>query len=194
MPNPLYSESRSLLEEAFFRKRDAELIAEMRRREQAQSRKKALADVSGISDERVLDQLIEHDIHAETLAAFSIVPIVEVAWADGSIQPEEHKILLRAVEDAGIPKEGVAYRLMEQWLTRRPEPKLMQLWRDYTRALMAELTPEAGERIKATVLAHARAVADAAGGFLGINRVSRPEEKILRELEEAFQPSGSEPR
>jgi hypothetical protein len=188
MAHPLFAEARSSLEDAFFRKRDAELIAEMRRREQLQSRKKALAEVSGISDDTVLDQLVAHDIHAETLAAFTIVPLVEMAWADGAIQPAEHQILLHAIEEAGIPREGVSYKLMEQWLTRRPEAKLMKLWQNYTRALMAELPHEAGERIRQSVLGQARALAVAAGGFLGLARISSEEEKILGALEEALLP------
>ncbi len=185
MTYSIYAESRSL-EEAFFRKRDAELVAEMRRREQVESRKKALSEVSGITDDQVLDQLVAHDVHAESLAAFSLVPLIEMAWSDGQIQPAEHKILLHAIEEAGIPKEGVAYRLMEQWLTRRPEPKLMTLWQSYTRALMRALPPETGTRIKETVLKHARTIAEAAGGFLGFGSISGPEEKLLKSLEDAF--------
>jgi len=188
MAHPLFAEARLSLEDAFFRKRDAELIAEMRRREQVQSRKKALAEVSGITDDAVLDQLVAHDIHAETLAAFTIVPLVEMAWADGAIQTAEHRILLHAIEEAGIPKEGVSYKLMEQWLTRPPEPKLMNLWQNYTKALLAELPPEAGERIRQSVIEQARALAVAAGGFLGFARISSEEERVLRTLEEAFRP------
>jgi len=186
MADPLFSEARSSLEDAFFRKRDAELIAEMRRREQRQSRKKALAEVSGITDDDVLDELVEHDIHAETLAAFTIVPLVEMAWADGTIQPAERKILLVAIEEAGLPKEGVAFKLMKQWLTRRPEPKMIGLWQNYTKALLAELPADAGQHIKQTVLGQARALAEAAGGFLGLGRMSKEEAKVLRSLEKAF--------
>jgi len=188
MANPLFSDARSSLEEAFFRKRDAELIAEMRRREQRQSRKKALAEVSGINDDTVLDELVEHDIHAETLAAFTIVPLVEMAWSDGAIQPAERKVLLQAIEEAGIPKEGVAFKLMKQWLNRRPEPKMLKLWQNYARALLAELPAEAGQRIGRTVINQARALAEAAGGFLGFARMSSEEAKILRTLEKAFLP------
>jgi hypothetical protein len=158
----------------------------MRERERKESRKKALMEVSGIADERVLDQLVAHDIHTETLAAFSLVPLIEVAWADGEIQKEEQSILLQAIREAGIPEDGVAYRLMKEWLTRRPEPKLMILWRDYARALMEVLSPEAGEKVKAMILGHARAVGDAAGGFLGFGRTSPREEKVLQDLENAF--------
>jgi len=179
------------LEESFFLKRDAELMAEMRRLETVHTRKKALAEVSGITNEDVLDQLVKHEIHAETLAAFSLVPIIEVAWADGAIQLAEEIVILRAVEEAGIPKESVAFQLTQEWLRRRPEPKLMQCWKDYTQALMSELTPEVREGIRQTVLGHARAVAEAAGGFLGLGRASHSEEKMLRVLEEAFEIQGA---
>jgi hypothetical protein len=185
MRHSIASETQSL-EDAFFRKRDAELVAEMRRREATETRKRALAEVSGITDESVLNQLVAHDIHVETLAAFSLVPILKVAWADGKIQAAERSILLRAISEAGIPKDGIAYRLMQEWLEQRPAPKLMKLWRDYTQALMRQLPPEIGEPLKQTVLGHARAVAEAAGGFLGLGRISHQEEKVLAALEEAF--------
>ncbi len=185
MADRLMSETR-MLEEAFFSKRDAELIEEMRRREQKQTRKKALAGVSGITDEVVLDQLVAHDIHAEVLAVFSLIPILEVAWSDGRVQAGERKVLLRAIEDAGQPRGSVGYRLMEEWLAHPPEPKLMALWLNYTRALMQEISPEAGRRIRETVLGHARAVAEAAGGFLGFGRISPKEAEVLRILESAF--------
>ena len=189
MAHAIFKETRSL-EDAFFSKRDAELIAEMRRREADQTRKKALSEVSGITDDDILDQLVCHDIHAETLAAFSLVPIIEVAWSDGEIQPAEREVLLKAIEEAGVPKEGIGYKLMEEWLDRRPEPKLMQLWENYTRALMNELPAEVGRRIKQSVLSHARKVAEAAGGFLGFGRISSQEEKMLRALEAAFAAQG----
>jgi len=77
--------------------------------------------------------------------------------------------------------------MMEQWLDEPPAPKLMKLWASYTRALMSVLPPKAAERIRQTVLAHARSVAESAGGFLGFGRVSKKEEKILQTLQEAFE-------
>jgi hypothetical protein len=178
------------LEEAFFRKRDAGLIAELRRRETEQTRKKMLSELSGITNEEVLQQLIAEDIHAETLAAFLLIPILEVVWADGEVQPAERNVVLHAIEEAGIQKASVAFQLTEQWLERRPEPKLMKLWKDYTQELMGHLTPDAQECIKRTVLEHARAVAEAGGGFLGFGRVSSEEQGVLLALEEAFKIQG----
>jgi hypothetical protein len=189
MVRPIIPETQSL-EGAFFRKRDAELIAEMRRREALQTRKKMLTEVSGITDENVLDQLVAHDIHAETLAAFSLIPVIEAAWADGEVQPAEREILIRAVEETGIPRESVAFKLFEHWLEIRPQPKLMKLWANYTRSLVSQLTPDVRERLKQTVLGHAHTVAQAAGGFLGLGRISTQEEKVLNALEAAFKVPG----
>jgi tellurite resistance protein len=193
MPTRLFSQTR-LLEQAFFSKRDAELIAEMRRREKQQTQKRALAEISGIKDEYVLEQLMAHEIHGETLAAFSLIPILEVAWADGRVQPAEREVLLRAIEEAGVPKNGISYNLMAGWLTQPPEPKLMKLWAGYTRALMQEISPEAGQRIKETVLKHARAVAEAAGGFLGLGRIAAKEAEVLKALEAAFGAAPAKPK
>jgi hypothetical protein len=187
------------LEEAFYHKRDIDLIAEFRQKETKQTRKKMLSELSGITNEEVLQQLIAQDIHAEMLAAFLLIPILEVVWADGEVQPEERNVVLHAIEEAGIQKSSVAFRLTEQWLERQPEPKLMKLWTDYTRELMGHLTIESQECIKRTVIGHARAVAEACGGFLGFGRISGEEQKVLSALEAAFKiqsqsilPSGSD--
>ncbi|MBP1595171.1 MAG: hypothetical protein H6Q05_548 [Acidobacteria bacterium] len=189
MEQPFIRESR-LLEDAFFTKRDTELIAAMRRKEKERDRKSELARICGIADEDVLDQLVQHDIRPETLAAFSLVPVIEVAWSDGEIQPAERGVLMAALAEAGVPKDGLGYKLVERWLSRRPEPKLMRLWESYTKALIKHLPADVGRRIQETVLNHARAVATAAGGFLGLGRISNKEQEMLQSLEAAFEVKG----
>jgi hypothetical protein len=185
MAHPINPETQSL-EDAFFRKRDAELLTEMRRREALQTHKKMLTEVSGITDDAVLEQLVAHNIQADKLAAFSLVPIIEVAWADGEIQPGERAILIHAIEETGIPKDSISFQLLNQWIETRPEPKIMKLWTSYAQALAAKLPPEICESIKGTILSHARSVAQAAGGFLGLGRTSSAEDKVLQILEKAF--------
>lgn len=119
-----------------------------------------------------------------------LIPVLEVVWADGNVQPAERDVVLHAVAEAGIRKSSLAFQLTEQWLERRPEPELMKLWTDYTQELMGQLTPDARECIQGTVLGHARAVAEAAGGFLGFGRVSKREEEVLSVLAAAFEIQG----
>jgi hypothetical protein len=174
------------LEDAFFKKRDADLIRKMREREARQSKRKALAEVSGITDETVLDQLVSHDVHVDTLAAFTLAPIIEVAWADGRVQPAERRAILAAVEQNGMHKDGVAFELVAQWLDQRPKPELLTLWKAYVRTLLASLPDEARRKLKARIMDQTRHIADAAGGFLGLNSVSKEETAVLQDLENTF--------
>jgi hypothetical protein len=176
----------SMLENAFFHKRDAELLAILRRREAEMDKKKALAIVSGITDGGILTQLVAHDISAETLVPFSMIPVLEVVWADGEVQAAERVVIINALKESGVREDGPAFEMLDRWLQQPPEPKLLPLWKQYTQALMQELTPEAREGVKQTVLKHARDVAQAAGGFLGFGRITDKEMEMLEQLEQAF--------
>ena len=135
----------------------------------------------------MLERLAALGIGPDTTAALSLVPLVAVAWADGSIDDKERSAILSAAEEAGLGKENVSYQLLERLLSEPPSPDLLVSWKDYTATLSATLSPEARAALKQDLLARARAVAEAAGGFLGIGRkVSAAEETVLDELASAF--------
>jgi hypothetical protein len=175
------------LEEAFFRKRDAELLELMRQSERKEARRRALAQASGIANGKILDELVELDIHAEALAALVLVPLVEVAWADGHVHADEHAAVLVAVAASGIAKGSPAFGLVDHWLDKRPGPRLMAAWKGYVEALLPRLDPVARRGLRDIILTHARQVAEAAGGVLGLGRTSAGEKAILRELEGALE-------
>jgi hypothetical protein len=174
------------LEEAFFRKRDLELLEAMRHQEAMAERKKALAEVSGITNEAVLEELIAHGIHAEAVTALALVPMIEVVWADGEMQDREREAVLAASAKQGIGKDSPAFALIEHWLHKRPPPQLLKLWKEYVQALLPQLPPPARRQLKDSVIDHARAVAEAAGGFLGLARISAEEQALLKYLEAVF--------
>ncbi len=183
----LLAERRQALEEEFFRRREQALIEKLREQEQRRQLREALAEASGIQDAATLDRLIDAGIQPRTLAPLALVPLVEVAWADGSIAAREREAIVRAAEAAGLHKGSAGYGLLESWLEEKPEPKLRQLWEEYVRALSQSLDPQARQRLRDEVMGRARAVAEAAGGFLGLGpKVSAAEEAVLRELAQAF--------
>jgi hypothetical protein len=51
---------------------------------------------------------------------------------------------------------------------------------------MASLQGAARDQLKSSSLGRARAVAEAAGGFLGLGSISAAEKKMLDQLERAF--------
>jgi tellurite resistance protein len=186
--NSTLSQKAHNLEEAFFQKRDAELLAEWHRQEQQRARLTALRDASGCSDDHVLKQLLELDISPDTLTAFTLLPVVEVAWADGDIDERERHAILQALKNDGVPENSTPYKLVEDWLVEKPDAKLHAVWRAYLRALLQKLDREAVGSLEKTVLDRAARVAESAGGFLGFGRISDSEQEVLNELRRAFEP------
>ncbi len=178
---------RRALEEEFFRRQDEKLRAQFREQEHRRQVKQELAQASGITDDAVLTKLMALGIQARTLAPLALVPLVEVAWADGRIESREREAILRAAQAAGVEADSPGYGLLGGWLSTRPESGLRELWMQYTQSLCAALDPEARRALKADILGRARQVAEAAGGFLGLgSKVSAAEDAVLTELARAF--------
>jgi hypothetical protein len=187
MSEEFLGDRRKALEEEFFAKHNRQLLQQLRQTTAAGTQKEALAAASGITDAAVLEQLAALGLTSETLAALSLVPLVEVAWADGSLDAKEQSALLTAAEQAGLSKNGASYRLLEEWLRERPSPKLLETWKAYVAILSNTLNDQAKQALKQDLLERARLVAEAAGGFLGLGkRISSAEQAVLTELEQAF--------
>jgi hypothetical protein len=187
MSEDILGDRRKALEEEFFAKQNQRLLQQLREAAAAQARKAALAAASGISDDAVLEQLAAAGLSSETVAALSLVPLVEVAWADGKLDAKERSALLTAAEQAGLGREHASYQLLEAWLTERPSPALLAAWKAYVAALSRALDAQAKQALQQDLLGRARQVAEAAGGFLGLGkRISRAEQAVLAELEQAF--------
>ncbi len=174
------------LEEAFFAEQNQRLLRELREQTARRERREALSKATGIQTEGVLDRLVELEVTVERAAAFFLVPLVEVAWADGKIQPGEREAILRAAAERGIEDGSVPYELLETWLERPPDRRLMEVWREYATAFVGSLPPEMRAAFRAEILDRARTVAQAAGGFLGMGRVSDEEQAMLDRLTAAL--------
>jgi uncharacterized protein DUF533 len=188
MADDLFGDRRKALEDAFFAKQNEKARQELRAKHEGRARREALTAASGIRDDRVLDALASLGLGSETLAALSLVPLVEVAWADGAVDAKERAAILATVEQQGIPRQSPAHQLLEEWLSKPPEPRLLVTWKEYVKAL-ASADAGALTALRGDVLGRARAVAEAAGGFLGLgSKISKAEEKMLQDLEQALTP------
>ena len=181
-----WGERERALEESFFFKKDQELMGKLKHDLATAEKKKSLSQVSGIVDEALLDELVAVDISGESVAALTLVPLVVVAWADGKMEDEERRAILKAADAEGIASGSVSYQLLEQWLHNQPGEELATAWKDYVHMLAQRLGAKALATFKADVLGRARSVAQAAGGILGMNTVSQSEQNALKDLESAF--------
>ena len=174
------------LEESFFARENEKLLKKMRAEAAREKQREQLQEVLKIDNEQILDRLVELDIDPETAMAFSVLPLVEVAWADGAISSKERKAVLRAAEERGIAAGSTPCQLLEDWLEHKPEAELMDTWKGFMRSLMDSLDPEIADAVNERIMTRTRAVAEAAGGFLGMGSISPAEQAVLDEMEHAL--------
>lgn len=174
------------LEDAFFLERDRVLMEKLQAMKRMAETKEALSAASGITNDAVLSRLVQLNVKPETVAALAAVPLVEVAWADGRIDEGERAAVLAHADAQGIRAGSLERELLEQWLLHRPEPRLLEAWRTYVQGLCERLDPAERTQLREALLRGTRSTAQAAGGFLGMGRVSAAEQRMMDLLAASF--------
>jgi hypothetical protein len=147
----------------------------------------ALGRATGIDDPNLLARLAELGIRADTLAALTLIPLIETAWADGVMDAKEREAVLRGAESSGIAPESASYRLLEIWTMERPAPEISAIWREFIAAIARSLNAREISAFRTKIIGRAWAVANAAGGFLDATpSVSAEEHAVLDALDAAF--------
>jgi hypothetical protein len=181
--NDLYRTAR-VLENRFYFAENRVLVDELNRLKQEEETVGALAKVSDIADLAVLKELVRLGVRPETIAALCLVPVIEVAWADGSIDARELEAFVKGAEKNG---SETSLRIIQAWLRKKPDDALLQAWRHYVTGLRGIMEKEVHTQLCRDIMKHATDVARASGGFLGlIDPVSPSEYRKLDELQVFF--------
>jgi hypothetical protein len=174
------------LEDAFFLRQDEILTEQFHLMEKMKETKETLARISGITNQDVLQKLVDLNIPPDLVASLALVPLVEVAWADGEMDDKEKAAMLKA-EGTIFAKNSPDMAVLKCWMEHRPGPDLLEAWKHYIKGLCEQMTPKQKTDLKSEVIGHARQVALAAGGFLGFgDKISDAEQNMLKELQAAF--------
>jgi len=177
------------LEDAYFKERDRELAARLKKQLNADELRHLLHYSVGLKDELADKGFAHLQTGVEVVAAMALLPMIEVAWCDGKVSPEEKLAVLRGAADMGMGPESPLYQFLQHWLDERPAPAAMQAWRDYVKAFVGIVEPAHAAKAKENILGRAEKVARAAGGFLGMgNKISAAEQACLDSLAQAFAP------
>ncbi|MCB9685619.1 MAG: TerB family tellurite resistance protein [Alphaproteobacteria bacterium] len=131
--------------------------------------------------ERALEHLC---IPKDRLRLVALLPLVEVAWSDGSIADEERRMILAVADKHGLLTDEDR-PIVEDWLSEKPSG----LFLHHTRLLIGELGNRLPEDLDATeVVAWCWALAAAAGGLFGsrMMSVSADEKAALERVAEAL--------
>lgn len=187
MSDEFLGDRKKALEESFFAKENERLKERLRAQRHKTEAKQALSEASGIRDDAMLDHLVALDIGPDTWTALSLVPLVEVAWADHALQARERQAILEAAADVTVTPGKPSYALLESWLAERPDGRLLDVWGEYVVGLCARLDESGRHQLREEIMGRARRVAAAAGGVLGWKSVNEAEQAVLDRLERAFE-------
>ena len=183
----IFADREKSLEEQFFARQSEELKRKLREAHEQEQMRDELRRISVVTDEHTIQRMVELGINVDTWAAISLVPLVEVAWANGNVDDKERTAVMRAAEANGVVPGSPSHEILDKWLQHRPDARLLKAWGEYIVDLCAALTPEEKRGLRDELIARSRAVAEASGGFLGLgNKVSAEEQVVLEQLTKAF--------
>jgi hypothetical protein len=181
-----FGERKKAHEEDYFRKKDRELIEKMRAASAAEQARKDLGAKTGLTDPSLLQELHELGFTPDTVSLLPLVPIVQMAWAEGGVTPAERDLLVKLARARGIAQGDAADQQLSDWMARRPAE---DVFRKATRLIRAMLDAGSapGDVSADDLIKQCEAIASASGGVLGIGKISGEERGILAEISAALQ-------
>lgn len=165
------------LEAEYIHRKERELLEKLRRRRE-------LAEASGVNDDEILKDLEALGYERSTVALLPLVPLVQMAWADGQVGPKEREMILAYAKLRGIEEGSEAHARILKSFERRPPPE------DFDRAIrvlhaLAGKYQGSQHASGAEIMEYCRRVAESAGGILGIgSRISKEEQELLDRIAE----------
>jgi len=187
MASESFADRAQAYENSFFRNQDAAAVEKLRAVFAANRTKEELSRASGITNPEVLDRLTKLSVSGELFTAFRLFPLVEIAWADGALDPAEANAVVGAATNLGLPRDGMAIARLKEWLAQGPTQDGRAAWRMLAAELRQSLTPAELTAFRESLLKNAREVAEASGGVLGVLlRVSSDEHKVIKDIAKAL--------
>lgn len=184
MSKGILGDREKALEESYFRQQEARLVERLRQEAKLDEIAKALADQLKVDNPDLLLRVRELGVTADTVAAFFLAPLVQVAWAGGSVTREEHEAVMRLAHGRGVEPDSPADAQLIEWLKVPPSDALFDTAVEVLKYTFEVLPPaERKERIKRLIDA-CHQVAEASGSelarLLGLgDGVSRDEAAML---------------
>lgn len=133
-------------------------------------------------DSHSLYELLRYmGLRRSSAPVLSLLPLIEVAWADGVIQQDERDLIL-SISRYQFDFSDDAVDMLDAWLSFRPRQEYLERGRAVLRALADH--GEAGVEVKslAEVLTFCDDVAKASGGLFGFGRIDYREREALAKI------------
>jgi hypothetical protein len=182
-----FGDRRRSFEEEYFRKREQEVIEKMRRRSEAEAERRRLGEQAGVADEEILQDLQALGYTPETVMLLHLVPLVQMAWAEGGVSNRERDLIIQAARARGIEAGSAADRQLAGWLSHRPSDELFEKTLRVIGGILQARPAEERDASHRDLLSFCTAIASASGGVLGFRAVSDEERQILARISEELE-------
>jgi hypothetical protein len=170
-------------EDDYFRRKDLELIQRIREAAAAKATQEALGQVTGVTDPAVLAELESLGFTPETVSLLPLVPVLQVAWAEGGITPAERDQLLKLAQARGIVAGTPSYERLTQWMTIRPAEAVFSGAGRLINALLTSGSQAVADLSADDLVKYCESIAAASGGVFGVfGRVSTEEKQLLASI------------
>jgi hypothetical protein len=174
-------------EDDYFRKKDRELVEKMRAAAAAEHASSELRAKTGLTDPALLKELADLGFTPDTIAVLPLVPIIQMAWAEG-ISPAERSMLVAFARERGIAAGSAADQKLSELMARQPAD---EVFASATRLIRAMLDTGASGDVSADdIIKYSESIAAASGGILGIGKISSEERATLATIVAALKTRG----
>ena len=173
-------------EEDYFRKQDRELIEKMRKATAAEAVRGPLSAQTGIQDPDLLRDIAALGFSAETVSLLPLVPILQVAWADEGVSPEERKLIVDLARLRGVTEGSPADRQLSEWLAHRPSADVFSRAGRLVAAMLAAGSDATHDLSADDLVKYSESIAAASGGILGLGKVSSSERAALEQIQKVL--------
>jgi len=177
-----FAERGRSLEEAYFWKKDRELIEKIRQAAAIEKVRKDLGSKTGLDDPELLKELQDLGFTPDTVGLLPLVPIIQMAWAEGGITAAERELILRLARSRGVEVGSAADLQLTAWLTNPPAEVVFAGARRLIRAMLDSGSAPTGDLNANDLVKYCEEIASASGGILGIGRISAEERALLSSI------------
>jgi hypothetical protein len=178
-----FAEREHWLEEEYFGKKNQELIEKMRERRAREADRQKMAEIMGINDQEVLEALQDLGYTSETIQLLHIVPLVEVAWAEGGVADREREMIFKIAQSRGIQPGSAAHEVLTHWLEEKPTGRFFENTLRAIGVVLALLPEEQREASRRDLISYCSQIASVvASGILGRGGITDEERALIAHI------------
>ena len=148
----------------------------------AEQARKELGRKAGLDDPQLVQELQALGFTPDTVSLLPLVPIVQMAWAEGGITKPERELIVRLAKNRGIEPGSAADAQLTEWLNNRPSEDVFARATRLIRAMLDAGSEQTADLNADDLVKYCEEIASASGGILGIGRISAEERALLTSI------------